>query len=170
MRRIIMVGLAVTGIMAAGFWPQALRAADDPAALAKALADATVPLLQGLTVSEREGTPVSGKYELEDGALQLSVYTAKDGKFSEVIVDHKSGAIKKSEAITDAEDLKDAREQKSAMDAAKVSLSGAITQAVAANAGYNAVKAVPTMKNGHPIADIKLMKGEAVRETEQKLD
>jgi hypothetical protein len=84
MRRIIMAGVAATGIMAAGLWLEPVRAADDTAALAKALPDATVPLQQGLTVSEREGKPISGKYELEDGALQLSVYTEKDGRFTEV--------------------------------------------------------------------------------------
>jgi hypothetical protein len=169
MRRIIMAGLAATGIMA-GFWSEPVRAADDPVALAKALQDATVPLQQGLTASEREGKPISGKYELEDGALQLSVYTEKDGKFTEVIVDHKSGAVKKAEAITDADDLKNANEQNTAMKAAKISLSSATMQAVTANAGYNAVKAVPTTKNGHPVADISLIKGETVKEVEQKLD
>lgn len=38
--------------------------------------------------SESEGQPISGKFEVEDGKLQLAVYTAKDGKFFEVIVDH----------------------------------------------------------------------------------
>lgn len=170
MRRIIMAGLAATGIIAAGLWSEPVRAADDTVALAKALPGATVPLQQGLTVSEREGKPISGKYELEDGALQLSVYTEKDGKFTEVIVDHKSGAVKRAEAITDADDLKNANEQNTAMKAAKISLSSATMQAVTANAGYNAIKAVPTTKNGHPIADISLIKGEAVKEVEQKLD
>jgi hypothetical protein len=170
MRRIILASVAATGFMAAGFWSEPARAADDPVALAKALPDATVPLQQGLTASEREGKPISGKYELEDGALQLSVYTEKDGKFTEVIVDHKSGAVKKVEAITDADDLKNANEQNTAMKAAKISLSRATMQAVTANAGYNAVKAVPTTQNGHPVADIRLIKSEAVKEVEQKLD
>jgi hypothetical protein len=43
-------------------------------------------------------------------------------------------------------------------------------QAVAANAGYSAVKVVPSMKKGHPVAGITLMKGEALKEIEQKLD
>ena len=82
----------------------------------------------------------------------------------------KSGAVKRAEAITDADDLKNANEQNTAMKAAKISLSSATMQAVTANAGYNAIKAVPTTKNGHPIADISLIKGEAVKEVEQKLD
>jgi hypothetical protein len=65
------------------------KAAEDAGALA--LPEATVSLEQGLTVSEREGKPVSGKFEIEDGMLQLSVYTARGGTFSEMILDHKSG-------------------------------------------------------------------------------
>src|SRR5260221_172799 len=63
----------------------------NPAALAKALPQATVTLDQALKASERQGQPISAKYEIEDGALQLSVYTIKDTAFSEVIVDHKAG-------------------------------------------------------------------------------
>jgi hypothetical protein len=79
-------------------------------ALAKALSEASLPLDQELKASEREGQPISGKYELEDGALQLSVYAMKSDKFAEVIVDHKTGSIKKAEPITDADDLKDAKQ------------------------------------------------------------
>ena len=32
--------------------------------------------------SEREGQPISGKFEVDNGKLQLSVYTAKEGTFS----------------------------------------------------------------------------------------
>src|SRR5215471_3537894 len=91
---LIGVILGVTGLPS--------RAEDqDPAALAKVLPQATVSLEQGIKASERAGKPISAKFEIEHGALQLSVYTEKAGKFSEVIVDHKTGAVKKSEAITD---------------------------------------------------------------------
>jgi len=170
MQMIRVLSLAATGILAVGFLAPTAHAAEDAAALAKALSGATVTLQQGLTASEREGKPISGKYELEDGALQLSVYTAKSGKFTEVIVDHTSGAIKKAEEITDADDLKDAKEQNEAMGAAKVSLSSAAGQAATANTGYSVVRAIPTIKSGHPVADIRLMKGETVKEVEQKLD
>jgi len=146
------------------------QAAEDAAALTKALPDATVSLEQGLTASEREGKPISGKFEIEDGALQLSVYTVKGGKFTEVIVDHKSMAIKKAEPITKEEDLKDAKEQDDAMNAAKVSLSSGTAQAVNANAGYRAVSAIPAIKNGHPVAEVRLTNGTLVKAAEQKLD
>ena len=52
------------------------------AELAKALKDAKVSLAEGLAASEREGQPISGKFELEEGKLQLSVYTMKSNAFS----------------------------------------------------------------------------------------
>src|SRR5947207_15675409 len=81
------------------------------AELAKALKDAKVSLQSGLQASAREGTPISAKYELEEGKLQLSVYTTKGDTFSEVIVDHKTGKVAKAEPITKAEDMTAAKDQ-----------------------------------------------------------
>src|SRR5881398_3464197 len=93
------------------------------AELAKALKDAKIPLQRGLTASAKEGKPISAKYEVEDGKLQLSVYTMKGGdKFSEVIVDHKTGKVAKAEPITKADDLAHAKAQREAMAKAKRSL------------------------------------------------
>jgi len=130
----------------------------------------TVSLEQGLTASEREGKPISGKYEIEDGALQLSVYTARDRKFTEVIVDHKSAAINKAKPITEGEDFESAKAQDDAMNAAEISLSSATAQAVNVNAGYRAVSAIPAIKNGHPVAETRLTNGTMVKAVEQKLD
>jgi hypothetical protein len=47
----------------------------------------------GLRASEAQGTPISGKFEIKDRKLQLSLYTMKDDKFFEVIVDHKTGKV-----------------------------------------------------------------------------
>ena len=51
---------------------------------AEALESVKVSLGDGLRVSEAQGTPISGKFEMEDGKVQLSVHTMKDGKFVEV--------------------------------------------------------------------------------------
>jgi len=168
MRKDLAVAVAVTGILAAVALSS--RAEDNPAALAKALPEASVSLDQGLKASEREGKPISGKFELGDGALQLSVYTMKGSQFSEVIVDHKTGAIKKAEKITDADDLKNAKEQSEAMAKAKVSLDKAVEKAMKANSGYRAVSAIPRLDAGKPVADITLMKGEQVKKVTEKLD
>src|SRR5712692_4726844 len=86
---------------------------DDPehAELAKALKDVKFSLQKGLSASEREGRPISAKYEVEHGKLQLSVYTMKGDKFSEVIVDHRTGKVAKVEPITGGDDLTAAKAQ-----------------------------------------------------------
>ena len=169
MRKDLTIAVTVTGILAVvalSSW----AGDDNPAALAKALPEASVSLDQGLKASEREGKPISGKYEIEDGALQLSVYTLKGDQFSEIIVDHKTGAIKKAEKITDADDLKYAKEQSQAMANAKISLDKAVEDATKANSGYRAVSVTPTLDAGKPVADITLMKGEDVKKVTEKLD
>jgi hypothetical protein len=140
------------------------------AALAAALKDAKVHLGDGLKASEREGKPVSAKFEIDDGKLQLSVYTMKADSFSEVVIDPKSGAIAKAEKITDAEDLEAATGQKAAMDKATSSLAAATQQALTANAGYQAVSIMPEMEEGHPTGEITLLQGEKFKKVTEKLD
>lgn len=168
MRKDVTIAVAVTGILsvvALSSWAEEGKSE----ALAKALPKAIISLDQGLKASEPEGKPISGKFEIEDGALQLSVYTMKGDEFSEVIVDHKSGAIKKAEKITEADDLKDAKEQSQAMDA-KVSLDKAVEDATKANSGYRAASVTPSLEAGKPVANITLMKGEEVKKVTEKLD
>src|SRR5215472_15105746 len=100
-RKISAIGIAFAAAVAVAGMSARAGEEDNPAALAKALSAASVSLDQGLKASESEGKPISGKYEVDDGKLQLSVYTMKRDQFAEVIVDFNSGAIKKSEPITD---------------------------------------------------------------------
>jgi hypothetical protein len=169
MRRNLIVAVAVTGILAAVTLPSGGE--ENRAALAKALSEASLTLEQGLKASEQAGTPISGKYEInEEGALQLSVYTMKGEQFSEVIVDHKSGAIKKAEQITDPDDLKNAKEQSLAMANAKVSLEKAVEEATKANSGYRAVSVTPSLQAEKPVAEVTLMKAEDVKKVTEKLN
>jgi uncharacterized membrane protein YkoI len=140
------------------------------AELAKALKDAKVPLQRGLSASAKEGKPISAKYEVEDGKLQLSVYTMKDDKFSEVIVDHMTGKVTKAEPITSGDDLTAAKAQGEAMAKAKRSLQAAAAEAVKENNGYRVVSVMPSLKDGHPVADVTLVKGEAWKTVSEKLD
>jgi hypothetical protein len=140
------------------------------AELAKALRDAKIPLERGLTASTKEGKPISAKYEVEDGKLQLSVYTLKGDAFSEVIVDHKTGKIAKAEAITAGDDLTQAQAQSEAMAKAKRSLGAAAAAAIAENKGYRAVSVRPAMKDGHPVADVTLVKDTDWKTVSEKLD
>jgi hypothetical protein len=140
------------------------------AELAKALKEAKVSLQRGVTASVKEGKPISAKYEVEDGKLQLSVYTMKGDKFSEVIVDHKTGKVAKAEPITKGDDLKDAKAQSEAMAKAKRSLEAAASAAVKENKGFRAVSAIPAMKDDHPVAEVTLLKGAEWKTVAEKLD
>jgi hypothetical protein len=144
--------------------------AKEHADLEKALKDAKIPLERGLTASAKEGRPISAKYEVEDGKLQLSVYTMKGNNFSEVIVDHKTGTIAKAEPITQGDDLTHAKEQSQAMAKAKRSLGTAASEAAKQNKGYRVVSIFPTMKDGHPVADVTLVKGNEWKTVSEKLD
>ena len=156
-----------------GLWSAALPpswAADDAAALAAALKDATATLQGGLKASEREGTPISGKFEIEDGKLQLSVYTLKDDNFIEVAADPKTGTIGEAEKIKDAEDLKAATAQKAAMAKAKVPLITATETAVKANPGFRAVSIYPQLQSGQAVAEVTLLQGTVLKKVTEKLD
>src|SRR5258706_1243928 len=153
----------------------AVRADDDDdegdqAAVVKALPQAKVSLGQALLASAREGTPISAKFEVEDGKLQLSVYTMKGDKFSEVIVDHVSGKVAKAEAITEGEDLEASKAQSAAMKGAKKTLAAALEAALKANAGYKAISIEPALKNGHAVAAVALAKGAEIKTVDEKLD
>lgn len=142
----------------------------DQAALAAALNDAKVTLEEGLKASEREGTPISAKFEVADGKLQLSAYTAKSGGFSEVVVDPKTGEIAEAEKITDSEDLEAATKQRATVDNAEVSLLAATEKAVKANAGSRAVSSFPGMTSGHPATEVTLLHGQQFKKVSEKLD
>ena len=123
---------------------------NDHAELSKALPGAKVSLQQGMTASMREGKPISAKFEMDEGKLQLSVYTAKSDAFSEVIVDHHTGRVIKAEAITSGENLTAAKTQSGAMSKATQSLEAIVAKLVKSNPGFKAVSAFPAPKVGHP--------------------
>jgi len=163
---LLMVAISLSGGLVAPAWAEG----GDPAASAAAMKDATATLQGGLKASEPQGTPISAKFEIEDGKLQLSIYTMKGNDFMEVVADPKSGAIAKAEKITDAEDLKAATSQKAAMAKAKVPLLAAAETAVKANPGSRAVSIVPELKNGQATAEVTLLAGNTFKKVTEKLD
>ena len=138
--------------------------------LAKAVGEAKVSLEQGLSISAHEGKPISAKFEIEDGKLQLSVYTAKGDSFSEVVVDHTTGKTTKTEPITSGEDFTAAKAQSEAMSKAKRSLREALASALKGSPGFRAVSIFPALKDGHPVAEVSLAKGEEWKTVSEKLD
>ena len=114
-------------------------------ALAQALKGAWLPLESGLIVGSTQGTPLSAKYEIDDGAFQLSVYTVKT-------------------------DANAARDQQVAVAVAKRTLDTATASVVKAHAGYRAVSVMPAMNHGRPVAEILLLNGTAWKVVSEPLD
>lgn len=150
--------------------PSAWAEGSDPAALAAAVNDATATLQGGLKASEPEGTPISAKFEIDDGKLQFSVYTMKGDSFMEVVADPRTGAVTEAEKIKDADDLKEATAQKAAMAKAKVPLLTAAETAVNANPGSRAVSIYPQLQDGNAIAEVTLLQGMTFKKVTEKLD
>ena len=107
---------------------------------------------------------------MEDRKLQLSVYTAKGGGFSEVVVDPKTGRVAKVEVIEGGEDLAAAKTQADALAKAKTPLGGAVDAAVKKNPGFRPVSVIAALKDGHPVADVTLIKGDELRTASERLD
>jgi len=165
-----LIPLLIAAFSWAGLSASAFAEEKDQAALARALQPAKATLEAGLKTSEREGKPISAKFEIEGGKLQLSVYTVKGDNFTEAVLDSGTGAIVKAEEITDADDLKEAKEQNAAMAKARQSLITATEAAVKANSGSRAVSVEPELKDGHPIAEVTLLQGSTFKKVSSNLD
>jgi len=163
----VIVGLLMVGLVVN---PGLSSQDKDRAELAKAVTGAKVSLEQGLSTSARAGKPISAKFEIEDGKLQLSVYTAKGDAFSEAVVDHNTGKVAKTEAITSGEDLSAAKTQNEAMAKAKQSLHATLAKVLKGNPGFRAVGIFPVLKDAHPVAEITLTKGNEWKTVSEKLD
>jgi len=166
-RAAVVVGLLMVWLVVnPGLWSQDKERAE----LAKAVTEANVSLDQGLSASAREGEPISAKFEIEDGELQLSVYTAKGDTFSEVLVDLSTGKVARTEPTTSGQDVTTAKAQSEAMSKAKEPLSVALARALKGNPGFRAVSIFPALKDGHPVAEVTLTKGDEWKTVSEKLD
>jgi hypothetical protein len=143
--------------------------AEEKAVDLKALGTAKITLEKALEVATAKGNPISAKFEIEDGKLQLSVYTANGGKLSEVLENDRTGSVAKVEPITEGDDLKEARAQDAAMRQAKTSLAAATRKALAENAGSKAVSAVPSIQGGRAVAAVTLAGAQGTKTVSEDL-
>lgn len=161
-------GLAVWMAMAPDAFAQESAAND--AALARQVRNAPISIGRGLSAAHTRGTPISAKFELEDGKPQLSVYTSQEGHFWEVIVDHHSGRIAEAKEIKDGEDLAAAKSQDEAVTKGKRSLSAVATRALRKNPGSRIVSIIPGVNAGRPVATIRLVKGTTFKTISEALN
>ena len=143
---------------------------EDQKVLIKSMGAVQVTLQRGLTAAEQQGQPISAKFEVENGKFQLSVYTAKEGKFSEVIVDYATGKVTKVSPITEGDDLTASKSQSAAMEKAKITLKAVVDKAVRGSGGFRPVSVIPDLKDGHAIASVTLLKGNQFKTVQQSLE
>jgi hypothetical protein len=158
--------LMVWSVVNPGLWSQDQGRAE----LAKAVAAAKVSLEQGLSASAQAGKPISAKFEIEDGELQLSVYTAKGDTFSEVLVDLNTGKVARTEPTTSGQDFTAAKAQSEVMAKAKQPLRVTLATVLKGNPGFHAVSIYPVLKDGHPVAEVTLAMGDQWKTVSEKLD
>jgi uncharacterized membrane protein YkoI len=132
--------------------------AAEQAAVTKQLPSVKISLQQGLTAAASQGQLLSGRFEVDEGHFQLSVYTAQGRKFYEVIVDHRTGKVAKVEPITAGEDLAEAKSQAAVTAQEKFPLKTAIDKAEQSLTGSRAVSVTPELKDGHAVAVVSLLK------------
>ena len=138
-------------------------------ALAAALKHVKSTLEDGLKAAERIGKPISAKFALEDGTLQLSLWVATEDGFAEFILYPVLRTVTEIYDFRDPDKLKIATEQKLAMDRATMSLLSAAQNAVKANHGLRAASAYPVLQEGDPIAVVTLLDANAVKIVTEKL-
>jgi len=144
--------------------------AKERAQLAKALKNVKTTLAQGLAAGEREGKPISARFDVDKGPLELVVYVAKGDGFSEIHVDPKTGKIAKVEEINGGAELAEARGQSEALSSAKLALREATERIVKMHPGARAVSVTPRVQSGHPVADVVLLKGSRFSAVTGRLD
>src|SRR6266853_1212529 len=127
--------------------------------VAKLMPTAKVTLQQGLAAAEQKGQPISGKFEVDEGHFQLSVYTVQGAALQEVEVDYTTGKIAKTEPLSEADDVAAAKNQVAAMAKATTTLKAAADKAEQESPGYRAVSVVPVLKQHHAVAMVTLAKG-----------
>lgn len=139
-------------------------------ALAKGVAGAKISLEQALETVSREGKPLSARFEIEDGQLQVSVFRVKGDQFAEVILDPSTGAVSEVDPVTSGGDYGIAQDRNTAMARATRSLRTAVSQSLKADAGFRAVSVVPSLKDGHAVAEISLTNGDKWKRVSMRLD
>jgi hypothetical protein len=129
----------------------------DPVALWAALEDAGTALEAGLIAAEQRGRPVSARFDMEDGDLELVVDIATDDGLYQMAVDPNIAAVLWAERISSSDDLADATAQKAAIERAKLSLLSVVQQTLREHQVARAVDVTPELRDGHPVAVITLL-------------
>lgn len=124
-------------------------------------------LLDGIRHAEKLGhSPISAKFEVEDGKFWLSVYSAKSGMAADAehntLIEFKGEASEqvfdpKPDVFQDAPHVARSAMQLTLLQVATLSLEDAIKMASSVQNG-TVCSAIPAIKNGQPIAEVAVAK------------
>jgi hypothetical protein len=157
-------------LFALGFSSAAMaQEIEDHTALAAALKHVTSSLEDGLKAVERLGKPISAKFTLEHGFLQLSLWVTREDSLAEFILYPATRTVTEIYEFRDPNELKTATAHRLAMEKARVSLRSATANAVQANPSLRAVSAYPVIEEGDPMAVITLLDANAFKIVTKKL-
>lgn len=157
------VALPLAGMLASN----SARAEDshDTQALVQALSKSKLTLLDGIRQAEKgHGAAISAKFELEDGKLSLSVYTAEKGlsvPAEENVLEELSGSPEqpkwepKVEVFKDVPHVARSAEQLTLMSVGHSSLADTVARAQKGQAG-KVLSVTPVVKNHKPMAEIQV--------------
>ncbi|MEO8180509.1 MAG: hypothetical protein ABI895_16865 [Deltaproteobacteria bacterium] len=158
-RSLVNIGLLLSGLAP---W-QAWAAEDGAAETVKRLPESKHTLVEAIRQAEKtSGTPISAKFEFEDGKLWLSVYTAKDGKVPDAehntlmeLKGEPSGAQWQpaTEVFKDKEHVARSAAQLTLIQLSGTSLQGAVDKAASAQKG-TPYSAIPRVKAGRPVLEV----------------
>lgn len=122
-------------------------------------------LADGIAQAEKEnGAAISAKFEIEDGKLLLSVYTAKSGLPSDAehnaLIELNGEATNAAwqpavEVFEDKKHLTRSAMQLTLVQTSKLSLAEAVKKAEVAQPG-TVYSAIPSVKDGNPVFDVKV--------------
>jgi hypothetical protein len=158
-RNLVSIGLLLVALA-----PARASAADDGAAeTVKRLPSSKHTLIDAIRQAEKSsGTPISAKFEFEDGKLWLSVYTAKDGKVPDAehntlmeLKGEPGGAQwqPSTEVFQDREHVARSAAQLTLIQLSGSSLEGVVQKAVSTQMG-TPYSAIPRVRSGKPVLEV----------------
>ena len=158
-RTLLNIGLLLS-TLAAG---RAGAAEDGAAETLERLPASKHTLVDAIRQAEKtNGTPISAKFEFEDGKLWLSVYTAKDGKVPDAehntlmeLKGEPGGAQWQpaTEVFQDKEHIARSAAQLTLIQLSGASLESAVQKAASAQKG-TPYSAIPRIKAGRPVLEV----------------
>ena len=182
MKRISLFDFSAAAVLLAVLWSVCVIAADDPKeaqALLAALPKSKLTLLDGVRQATKgAAVPISAKFELEDGKLSLSVYTAEKGLSvmpEKNVLQELSGSPEGDKWAPSVEVFKDvlhvarSSEQLTLMALGKASLADIIARVEKSQSGGTVFSVTPVIRNHKPVAEVLVADKGKIRKLIQPL-